>query len=320
MPAILTHDFFGQDAYGEALQTVRLFTPDERDAFLLGNQGPDPLFYLAAAPHRMDPFKSLGDHLHHDEPSHVLYDLRRAVDQLDPQDQSVAGAYVAGFLCHYLLDSTMHPLVYFWQNGLCGAGVERLDTSDGGVVHAEVERDLDEMVLYAKTHQTVATYRPYERVLQARDRVLNVLGQLYAQAFTYRMTTNVTVANDVFPCAVRDFRIVQRVFFYSPTGGKTRALSVLEKPILRKRYSLCRAMTHRDRAEDTSDFDNRHHLPWKNPFTGAVSTDSFWDLYQGAQKRVGEELPRLMSADVTLDEVKKITGGLNFSGDPVQED
>ena len=59
MPALLAHDFFAQDAYGSALSTVDLYAPDERDAFLLGSQGPDPLFYLLLLP-PLDDFKRLG--------------------------------------------------------------------------------------------------------------------------------------------------------------------------------------------------------------------------------------------------------------------
>ena len=50
MPAILTHDFFGKDAFDIAAGKLGFSTMEEREAFLLGNQGPDPLFYLAADP------------------------------------------------------------------------------------------------------------------------------------------------------------------------------------------------------------------------------------------------------------------------------
>lgn len=317
MPAILTHDFFGQDAYGKALESVRLFTPDERDAFLLGNQGPDPLFYLAIVPNGMDDFKHLGNELHHSNPSGVLSSLRHACDAMPEEDQGVAQAYTAGFLCHYLLDSTVHPFVYYWQNGLCEAGVDGLDASDGNLVHAEIERDLDEMVLFAKTHQTVATYRPYERVLLARDRVLELLGALYAEAFCLERTDNPQVARQVFPTAVKSFRLVQHLF-YSPTSAKARVLGVFEKPILRQRYSLCQAMSHRDRAQETSDFDNRQHQVWENPFTHAIENESFWDLYAQALTRVGKELPRYMAAGFSDEVAQEITGGLNFSGEPAE--
>lgn len=317
MPAILTHDFFGQDAYGEALECVRLFTPDERDAFLLGNQGPDPLFYLAIVPHGMDEFKHLGNELHHANPSGVLVALRRACDKVPDEDRGVAQAYTAGFLCHYLLDSTVHPFVYYWQNGICEAGVAGLDASDGNLVHAEIERDLDEMVLFTKTGQTVATYRPYEQVLLARDRVLDLLGALYAEAFCLERTDNPQVARNVFPAAVKSFRLVQHLF-YSPTSNKARVLGVFEKPILRQRYSLCQAMSHRDRAQDTSDFDNRQHQMWEDPFTHALENDSFWDLYHKALAWVGSELPRFMASDFSEDVAHDITHGLNFSGEPVE--
>ena len=43
MPALITHDFFGRDVY-DRLYTFIGGSRDEADAFLLGNQGPDPLF------------------------------------------------------------------------------------------------------------------------------------------------------------------------------------------------------------------------------------------------------------------------------------
>ena len=61
MPAILTHDFFGKDAFDIAAGKLGFSTMEEREAFLLGNQGPDPLFYLAADPllHRYAKYASI---------------------------------------------------------------------------------------------------------------------------------------------------------------------------------------------------------------------------------------------------------------------
>lgn len=173
MPAMLTHDQFGQDAYGMALEVTDLFTPDERDAFLLGNQGPDPLFYLLLLP-PLDEFRVWGSRMHNERPSAVFCAMRQAVDGLPAEERKVGRAYLAGFTCHYLLDRAIHPLVYFWERGICQAGVSDLDSSDGNIVHAEIERDLDEMVLFAKRNQTIKSYRPYEQVLRGRDQMLAV--------------------------------------------------------------------------------------------------------------------------------------------------
>lgn len=317
MPAILTHDFFGRDAYGPAMDFVDLVTPDQRDAFLLGNQGPDPLFYLVIAPRSWDRYKKLGSTMHHDAPSTLLADLRSAVDAATDIERSTVAAYAAGFVCHYLLDSAMHPLVYFWQNGIEEAGIEGLDARDGSVIHAEIERDFDEMVLWNKMHQTVETYRPYERVLRARDEVLGCLGELYANTDFSVMGGSDARQALVFPEAVRCFRVCQRAF-WMPGHVRSLAISGAERHVTHGRYSLYQAMAHRARKAETSAFDNHERLGWRNPFTGRVRSDSFWDIYNEALDRVPQVLEAFFAEGFDESAARQITGGLNFSGEPVE--
>ena len=316
MPAMLTHDQFGQDAYGMALEVTDLFTPDERDAFLLGNQGPDPLFYLLLLP-PLEEFRVWGSRMHNERPSAVFCAMRQAVDGLPAEERKVGRAYLAGFTCHYLLDRAIHPLVYFWERGICQAGVSDLDLSDGNIVHAEIERDLDEMVLFTKRNQTIKSYRPYEQVLRGRDQTLAVLGDLYRDSAIGPFAEDEPTLNEVYPLAVYCFRLAQRMF-WSPRGHKAKALARIEAPMLKKRYSLVRAMSHRVRAELTSDFDNRERKPWRNPFTGEILNSSFWDLYEGALGEVPGALQVVLGNEFDSDAAAELTGGLNFSGERVE--
>jgi hypothetical protein len=319
MPAIMTHDFFGQDAYGPALGAVDLYTPSERDAVLLGNQGPDPLFYLTIVP-PLHEFEKLGQTMHHDAPSALFLSLRRAVDGLPEDTRSVGRAFLAGFVCHYVLDRTMHPFVYFWERGICAAGVDGLDASDHSIVHAEIERDLDEMVLFSKRGQTIEEYRPFEQVLEASDSTLDVLGEVFGASklgpFDVDGEEEPTLSR-VYPLAVRSFRVVQR-FFWSPGGRKMGALARVEGHVTRHRYSLVRAMSHRVRAEETSDFDNRDRRAWKNPFTHVTRNESFWDLYDSALAQVEGSIAMVFADDFDDDAAKRFTRGLNFSGELVE--
>ena len=317
MPAMLTHDFFGRDAYARAMDVTDLYTPDERDAFMLGSQGPDPLFYLMLLP-PLKVFERLGSDMHHVAPGPLLLSLRGAVDELGEHDRSVGRAYLAGFVCHYLLDRAVHPLVFYWERGICHAGVEGLDGSDGSVVHAEIERDLDEMVLFSKRGETVETYRPYKEVLRGRDEMLRVLGDVYFASVVGPLADGEPTANRVFPLAVTCFRVAQRMF-WSPTGTKTSGLAALEGPLLHKRYSLVRAMSHRVRPEATSVFDNRDRVEWRNPFTNEASHESFWDLYDGALEQVKPAIECVLGDGFDEGAVAKLTQGLNFGGEPVTE-
>ena len=79
MPAILTHDFFGRDAYDDVSASRGFVTQQQRQAFLLGNQGPDPLFYLVADP-LVGRENRVGGLMHHAKPARLLSALRDALN------------------------------------------------------------------------------------------------------------------------------------------------------------------------------------------------------------------------------------------------
>lgn len=310
MPALITHDFFGRDAY-DAMRAVIGEDPDARDAFLLGNQGPDPLFYLVAAP-RMRPFFGLGSAMHRIDPAPLLLALKEGIGLLDGRRQDAGRAYLAGFCCHYLLDRATHPFIYGQQFALCDAGIQGLSRADGSDVHAEIERDLDEMVLFARTGRTVADYRPHREVLQAHDEILDALGAMVGFASIKAMRA--WAPADMFAVAVRNFRRIQGVF-YSPSQRRADAAAFVETRVLRRNHSFFKAMSHRVRACDTSIFDNREHAAWKDPFTGGVRREGFWDLFGEALEAAQHDVPALLSPDFDEAAARRLTRGLNFSGE-----
>ena len=313
MPAILTHDFFGRDAADGVSSQVNLMSKDAHDAFMLGNQGPDPLFYLVIEP-RISKQSRVGNLMHHARPAKLLSSLKDALSMLTSAERPVGEAYAAGFLCHYLLDRSMHPLVYANQFSITDAGIENLDRSDGSIVHAEIERELDEMVLFEKRHETVATYRPYREVLHASDGVLAIIDKLYfyMNLWTYSRTLEM----DTYSRAVKSFRLLQRAF-WSPSGRLSSSLAVVDRAVSHTRYSLVKAMSHRVRASAEAEFANQDHNPWTNPFTDETTTDSFWDLYEEALDQVFDSMALFFSNEFDEAAAERLTGNLNFSGTPV---
>lgn len=312
MPAILTHDLFGRGVLEDVTKLLGLRSLDERDAFLLGNQGPDPLFYLVVDP-LMHKWRPLGSAMHDGSAAELLLAMREASLRLEGHERQVARAYVAGFACHWLLDSTVHPFVYHWQHGICRAGVPGLTERDGSKVHAEIERDLDEMVLFSLTGRTVERWVPHERALGATRTTLAAIDKLYFYVSLW--VYDRPIDPRTFSTAVHEFRLAQRVF--DSAGGRKRAvLGTLERALGRTPYSLVCAMSHRARPEETSDFDNRQRETWENPFTGEVTTASFWDLWDSARSRALPTVDALVLAqDVDLPAASALTADLNFEGE-----
>ena len=211
MPALITHDFFGQDVYDRLFRDIG-GTRDEAEAFLLGNQGPDPLFYAVTDP-RLREHNRLGNVMHSEKPSELVKAFKDSLGILDEDELPVGRAYAFGFLCHYTLDSTLHPLT--------DAGEPGLSRDDAHEVHAVIESELDELVLFEKRGETVATFQPWREILQASDFVLGVVSKMFS--YVALTVYGRIVPRDLFARSVRGFRRVQRLF-YSKTGAKRAAL------------------------------------------------------------------------------------------------
>ncbi len=310
MPAIITHDLFGRELYDELSSFIGT-SRDEVEAFLLGNQGPDPLFYAIIDPRYIN-FNHLGSRLHKEKPHEVIASFKHAISTLPESSRNIARAYALGFLCHYELDSREHAFIYSQQYEICDAGEPRLTRANGHDVHAAIETELDELTLTAKRHETISTFVPSREILKADNDVLDIISAMYAYVFDNVFHRH--VAKHGFKGSVKAYRHMQS-FFYSPRGIKRNVVGYVE--MLVRPYSFLRAMCHRNQLLNVSEFDNHEHMPWKNTFTGEVTTDSFWDLYDESKSHALSELPIFDEPTFDIKDAQEITRGINFTGKPV---
>lgn len=311
MPAIITHDFFGRDVYGSLFRLIG-GSKDEADAFLLGNQGPDPLFYAAIDP-LVARYHTLGHAMHAERPALLLAELKRSIGLLQPDERPVARAYALGFLCHYTLDSTVHPFVYSQQFALGDAGVEGLSRDDGSEIHALIESEFDELVLFAKLGDTIRRFNPATQILRASRRVLGIASAQHAHLAkaVYEQDT----PPRLFARSVGAYRLAERAF-RSTSGAKRAAVGAAEELV--RRYSFFRAMCLRPVERTDSIFANSAREPWTCPFTGEVHTESFWDLYEAALVRARDNILAFDAPGFDEDAAHGLTGDLDFSGTPTQ--
>lgn len=309
MPSLITHDTFGQDIYRE-LFTFIGGSRDEAEAFLLGNQGPDPLFYSVVCPW-LRPHHDLGSVMHDQFPTKLIDALKTGLVFLPEGERSVARAYALGFLCHYTLDSIMHPFIFSQQYALCDAGEPGLTRSDGHEVHAYIETELDELVLFVKRGETVERFNPARDMLKGSDRMLRIVSKVYV--YMAMAVYGRAVPLDLFPASVRAMRLGSRAF-HSSSGLKRALLGKAEELV--RPYSFCRAMSHLPVELEESIFDNRQREAWVDPFTQGTSTESFWDLYERALEQAQRSIELFDEPRFDVEDARSITGDRNFSGKP----
>jgi hypothetical protein len=278
-----------------------------RHAFLLGNQGPDPFFFALRTPH-LKASKRFGSLMHKEGVDETIEAFRRLVASCPEPAGSLLSAYLLGFICHFTLDSTAHPFIYAQQYALCDAGARGLDRRDGSTVHAQIEADLDAMLLRQRRGEGVGSYDYTSEVLRLCDGTLALLDAAY-QALAHEVYA-IDLPPDAFSRGVRDMRLTIRAL-RSPCGVKRALIGVVERRFAR--HSLAQALTPRADVGEVCDFDNRGHDRWTDPFTGASSEAGFAELYAEALEKAQTNIA-VLSGDGPA---ALITRGLDFEGAPV---
>ena len=104
MPTTYTHDLFGKKVYRQLPEEIRKVIRENGNLFRIGLHGPDILFY--------DLFNQkvcgLGTEMHK-IPAASFFLRGMSIVRRTGDERLLA--YLLGFACHYLLDSSCHPFV-----------------------------------------------------------------------------------------------------------------------------------------------------------------------------------------------------------------
>ena len=197
MPAMAAHYYFGQAVLDRMDPGLRAFIRENKNAYDLGLQGPDLLFYYQ--PYHVHPVNRYGRDIH--EASAEQF-ISLAIKALKPMPDEYAEAYLYGFTCHFILDSVFHPEVNTYSETIAG--------------HLKLETELDRLVLEKRGHRPAYLFRRFTLLPPPPDRA-------DALALIYPLTTRGQLEK-----ALRSFRRYSRLI-YSPKSGKLYIARLLEK-------------------------------------------------------------------------------------------
>ena len=157
MADFVSHHLFGRQALTVFPAPAQRAAACRPACFFWGCQGPDPLFYRKVL--FGSPLHKLGNRMHSEKTDELFAALSRAVHDLSGSAREIAAAYFYGFVCHYALDSEIHPYVYAQQARICEEN-PRLSAS---AVHSEIESGIDRLLYERACHRPVTEFDPRER-------------------------------------------------------------------------------------------------------------------------------------------------------------
>lgn len=105
MPTTYTHYAYGQDVFKKLPEQIQKSIEPYMDYYNIGVHGPDILFYYHS--YHKNSVNQYGIKVHH-EPAREFFKRAFKVFQVQ-KNKRAACAYLAGFMTHFILDSTCHP-------------------------------------------------------------------------------------------------------------------------------------------------------------------------------------------------------------------
>ena len=315
MPALITHYLFGAEVVHDLPQEL-VATDAEVNAFLLGNQGPDPFLarHLAWPNHSLA-CNRLHRRMHAGHIVDAFLSIRDGVSRLPQSDMPAGRAFALGLLAHYALDRIVHPFVYSQQDALIEA--EPSLKNAYRELHPIIETDLDSYLLWHMRHTTVETFPPAE-VLEAVESTKHVGGALFSQVALQVFDLNVGVGE--YEKALQDYARIYHTVERTDPKYTTKLPDVLyktEKFMRPSNNSYVAAMAHRIVMTEDFPTANLKRLPWKEPYTGEIKTESILDLMDEAREFYRELVQAtILGQRITLEE---LIDGINYMGKPVVE-
>ncbi len=250
MADFVSHHLFGGQALRVFPAAAQRLAEKRLACFLWGCQGPDPLFFRKVL--LGGPLHTLGNRLHSENTGGLFSALAQGVQALSGDAHEIAAAYFYGFVCHYALDSELHPYVYCRQEQIRSAD-SRLSRS---AVHCQIESDIDYMLYERENGAPVTEFEPEEHYTLTEEEKAVLSALLHA-------VLRRAYGEDVPPRELRrafEEMLSWQCFFYSNSRGVYRAAQRLER--LAGRGALLTA--HMKVERPAWDCLNDGHAPWYN--------------------------------------------------------
>lgn len=286
MPNIITHTLFAQEIFDKVDENTHdLFEP-RLHLLEIGSNGPDFLFFHGMNPKdffKKSDLRVSGSMFH---AGHVNEFYQKALisirNESDEEIKKDMMTYVCGHLCHWALDATSHPYV-FYRTGTC--------KGKSAWYHHRFESLMDAIMLKVKKECTIKDFKFYE-ISDASKEEARAIARIYVSAI--RQILGFEIKPHQIMESLKDWHFIESLF-YDASGDKLKALQTLET--FTKAYNSLSGYIVPNEPDDPYDVMNLLHTRWVHPSDDTmVSTESFFDLYDKAQLLAMEAIRLFLAA------------------------
>lgn len=273
MPNIITHKIFAEEVLKQIKKKdVHSMIEKYPQIFYIGSNGPDFLFFSHVKPwetYKSHALNRLGSKMHS---QHINAFYQTAIEcvqsQKDEHIKELMSVYLFGHLCHWALDKTTHPYI-FYRTGNC-KGV-----SSG--YHHRFESMMDTMMLDKFYHMSIKEFESY-KICEYDEDILKAIARIYVPVAKKVYHQDVKVHD--LRKTLDSWKDVQKML-HDPTNIKYSIVKAVEG-IIQKPWAISGNIV-RPEIDDRYDVLNEERTLWKHPCDETITfCASFMDLFNEA--------------------------------------
>ena len=277
MPATAVHAYFAQDLNDILPKEIK--NKLDVDRLKTFGQSTDSLMFYNLF--SILPGKNIRDfqkYFHTNKTQEFFINLINYIKENDYTEDIDVNSFLVGAICHYVLDSTVHPYIYY-KTGYFNKNDK--STYKYNNVHTFMETFLDNDMI--KRRESINPYKfNISKFSFDTSKFSNELNDTIK--YTFKETFDVDNMDKIYYKSLKQMRNSIFIFRQDRYGIK-KFFYKLADTFTSKRVFRFEAISYHYPLNDRHNFLNENHKLWRNPTTyNITSTESFLDLYLKALK------------------------------------
>jgi len=311
MPSSVTHFYFSKDVYDKCNCIIKNKLSNSINYFKVFAQGPDPYFFynFHLTKKSKDVFK-INRSMQHSKINLHFTKLINYININNYYYNEQVMAYLYGQICHFVLDSTVHPYIIY-HTGIYNNKIPETYKYNG--LHEEMEYYIDCYLIWQKEKIHPKNYKSFDilfNIDKFNDELKNTIDDVVKDVYGFCNTS------DIYYKSIMDMKKFYYIFNYDRFGIKKRIYSIMDlicgnKCIKKKELSFF------INPNSKLYYLNGEKKTWNHPCDINEKYNlSFEELYKEAFDKavyiINEVDNMLKNKSVNNDKLEKLFGNLHY--------